>query len=90
MWTHRYHTLITARSLILKIPDFLNFGQQGREYDDFACFHASDGDADFDMRLKVDLNKIESDFYSRPAGVIAWQDRRCLLLSSMTLEHGKS
>jgi hypothetical protein len=53
-----------------KIPDFLNFGQQGREYDDFACFHASDGDADFDMRLKVDLNKIESDFYST-----GWGDR---------------
>ena len=53
-----------------KIPSFRNFGQQGREYDDFVCFHASDGDADFDMRLKVDLNKMEPDFYTT-----GWGDR---------------
>lgn len=49
---------------------FLNFGRQDREYDDFACFHASDGDGDFDMRLKVDLNKLEPDFYTT-----GWGDR---------------
>jgi hypothetical protein len=51
-------------------PRFLNFGRRGREYDDFVCFHASDGDADFDMRLKVDLNKLEPDFYTT-----GWGDR---------------
>jgi hypothetical protein len=51
-------------------PRFLNFGGRGREYDDFVCFHAGDGDADFDMRLKVDLNKLESDFYTT-----GWGDR---------------
>jgi hypothetical protein len=45
-------------------PIFLHFGRQSREYDDFACFHASDGDADFDMWLKVDLNKLEPAFYT--------------------------
>jgi hypothetical protein len=45
-----------------QIPHFRNFGQQRREYDDFMCFHTSDGDADFDLRLKVDLNKMEPDF----------------------------
>lgn len=49
---------------------FLNFGRQDREYDDFVCFHASDGDADFDMRLKVDLNKLERAFYTT-----GWGDR---------------
>jgi hypothetical protein len=53
-----------------KIPSFLNFGQQDREYDDFVCFHASDGDGDFDLRLKVDLNKMEPDFYTT-----GWGDR---------------
>jgi hypothetical protein len=51
-------------------PLFLNFGRRGREYDDFACFHASDGDADFDMRLQVDLKRLEPDFYTT-----GWGDR---------------
>ena len=51
-------------------PHFLNFGGRGREYDDFVCFHASDGDADFDMRLKVNLTKLEPDFYTT-----GWGDR---------------
>src|ERR1041385_6296463 len=52
------------------IPNFLNFGQQDREYNDFICFHASNGDADFDLRLKVDLNKLDPDFY-----ITGWGDR---------------
>ena len=36
----------------------------------FACFHADDGDADFDMRLKVDLDKLEPEFYTT-----GWGDR---------------
>jgi hypothetical protein len=47
-----------------KTPSFLNFGKQDREFDSFTCFYAEDGDADFDLRLKVDLNKIEPDFYT--------------------------
>jgi len=53
-----------------KIRSFLNFGKQDREFDSFACFHADDGDADFDLRLKVDLNKLEPDFYTT-----GWGDR---------------
>jgi hypothetical protein len=49
---------------------FLNFGKRDREFDSFACFHASDGDGDFDMRLRVDLNKLEPDFYTT-----GWGDR---------------
>jgi hypothetical protein len=53
-----------------EIPNFRNFSFQGREFEDFACFHASEGDADFDLRLKVDLNKLEPDFYTT-----GWGDR---------------
>ena len=39
------------------IRSFQNFGQKGREFDDFDCSHSvGDDDADFDLRLKVDLN----------------------------------
>ena len=53
-----------------QIPSFRNFGKQDREFDSFACFHADDGDADFDLRLKVDLNKLEPEFYTT-----GWGDR---------------
>ena len=47
------------------IPHYQNFGQKGREFDDFDCSHSvDDDDADFDLRLKVDLNKLEPDFYT--------------------------
>jgi hypothetical protein len=53
------------------IPHFQNFGQKGREFDDFDCSHSvGDDDADFDLRLKVDLNKLEPDFYTT-----GWGDR---------------
>jgi hypothetical protein len=53
------------------IPHFQNFGQKGREFDDFDCSHSvDDDDADFDLRLKVDLNKLEPDFYTT-----GWGDR---------------
>jgi hypothetical protein len=53
------------------IPQFQNFGQKGREFDDFDCSHSvDDDDADFDLRLKVDLNKLEPDFYTT-----GWGDR---------------
>jgi hypothetical protein len=52
------------------IPGFRNFGKRGREFDDFACFFKDDGDADFDMRLKVNLDKLEPDFYTT-----GWGDR---------------
>jgi hypothetical protein len=53
------------------LPSFVrNFGKQDREFDSFACFHADDGDADFDMRLKVDLDKLEPEFYTT-----GWGDR---------------
>ena len=54
-----------------KIGNFQNFGQKGREFDDFACSHSvDDDDADFDLRLKVDLDKLEPDFYTT-----GWGDR---------------
>ena len=53
------------------IPHYQNFGQKGREFDDFDCSHSvDDDDADFDLRLKVDLNKLEPDFYTT-----GWGDR---------------
>jgi hypothetical protein len=53
------------------IPHYQNFGQKGREFDDFDCSHSvDDDDADFDLRLKVDVNKLEPDFYTT-----GWGDR---------------
>jgi len=53
------------------IRSFQNFGQKGREFDDFDCSHSvGDDDADFDLRLKVDLNKLEPDF-----NTTGWGDR---------------
>ena len=50
---------------------YQNFGQKDREFDDFDCSHSvDDDDADFDLRLKVDLNKLEPDFYTT-----GWGDR---------------
>ncbi len=42
---------------------FLNFGELDRDYDSFLA-NKSIGDADFDVRLKVDQDKLENDFYT--------------------------
>ena len=44
------------------IPNFPNFGIIDRTYDEFFVANASD--ADFDMRLKVDLDRLEPEFYT--------------------------
>jgi hypothetical protein len=52
------------------VPAFRNFGKREREFDSFDCYFTDDGDADFDLRLKVDLAKLEPDFYTT-----GWGDR---------------
>jgi FIMAH domain-containing protein len=45
-----------------KIPSFRNFADRDREFHSFVE-NNDDGDGDFDVRLKVDLNKLEPNFY---------------------------
>lgn len=44
------------------IPSYRDFGHRDREFHSFVT-NNSDGDGDFDVRLKVDLNKLETNFY---------------------------
>src|SRR5262249_53065676 len=41
----------------LEIPAFPNFGLRDRSFDTF-CAPVDDGDGDFDLRLKVDMNRL--------------------------------
>jgi hypothetical protein len=46
---------------------YRNFGLEDRDLKTFACYQQDDHenlDADFDLRLKIDLNKLEPDFYT--------------------------
>jgi len=50
-----------------------NFGLEDRDFATFACYLQDDHDnldADFDVRLKIDLDKLEPDFYTT-----GWGDR---------------
>lgn len=51
------------------IPSFLDFGQENRDPSSFYA-NSAEGDGDFDVRLKIDLNKLEPDFYT-----MGWGDR---------------
>jgi hypothetical protein len=51
------------------IPSFLNFGRENRDPGSFFA-NGSEGDGDFDVRLKVDMDKLEPDFYTT-----GWGDR---------------
>src|SRR5437870_2331870 len=53
-----------------QIPSFRDFGHRDREFHSFVTNYA-DGDGDFDMRLKVDLNKLEPNFYD-----IGWENHQ--------------
>ena len=53
-----------------EIPQYPDFGHEARDFKTFACYDGDNDDADFDMRLKVDLDKIEPDFYTT-----GWGDR---------------
>ena len=53
-----------------QIPSFRNFGHRDREFHSFVTNNA-DGDGDFDMRLKVDLNKLEPNFYD-----VGWENHQ--------------
>ncbi len=44
------------------IPAYRDFGHRDREFHSFVT-NSDDGDGDFDIRLKVDLNKLETNFY---------------------------
>ena len=55
--------------LFAGIPSYLNFGQEDRDVNSFFA-NAAEGDGDFDVRLKIDLNKLEPDFYTT-----GWGDR---------------
>jgi hypothetical protein len=55
------------------IPEFRDFGRTNRDFETFACFNPPHGilnehdgtkDGDFDLRLKIDLDKLEPDFYT--------------------------
>jgi hypothetical protein len=52
------------------IPAYVDFGKRNRDFDSFTCNQIDSEDADFDMRLKVDLDKLEPDFYTT-----GWGDR---------------
>lgn len=55
------------------IPEFRDFGGMNRDFETFACSNTDnkgDKDGDFDLRLKIDLNKLEPDFYTT-----GWGDR---------------
>ena len=53
-----------------QIPSFRDFGHRDREFHSFVSNNA-DGDGDFDMRLKVDLNKLEPNFYD-----VGWENHQ--------------
>ncbi len=63
------------------IPSFPNFGGIDRTFDEF--LKANAGDADFDVRVKVDQDKLEPDFYTT-----GWGDRTTS--NSMTPAPNKS
>lgn len=44
------------------IPNYYDFSQLNRDFNSFACYSERDGD--IDTNLKVDLDKLESDFYT--------------------------
>ena len=46
------------------IPHYVDFGKRNRDFESFTCLQIDSEDADFDMRLKVDLDKLEPDFYT--------------------------
>lgn len=53
------------------VPKYPDFGPRARDFQTFGCSDSSKvGDGDFDMRMKVDLNKLEPDFYTT-----GWGDR---------------
>jgi hypothetical protein len=52
---------------------YKDFAHEGRSFDEFACFNPDgdgDKDADFALRVRVDLDKLEPDFYTT-----GWGDR---------------
>ena len=51
------------------IPSFLDFGQENRDSSSFFS-NSSEGDGDFDVRLKIDMDRLEPDFYTT-----GWGDR---------------
>jgi hypothetical protein len=50
------------------ISGMRDFGHRDRQFSSFVI-NKADGDGDFDMRLKVDLNKLETNFYS-----VGWEN----------------
>src|SRR5262249_22534496 len=50
------------------IPDYPDFGHLARDFKSFACYDIAD--ADFDIRLKIDRDRLEPDFYTT-----GWGDR---------------
>lgn len=56
-------------SVYAGIPGFLDFGHENRDPSSFYA-NSAEGDGDFDVRLKIDLNKLEPNFYTN-----GWGDR---------------
>ena len=62
--TGAYYETVTHEFPLVNYPDW---GHADREWDAFACGNLGDDgtkDGDFDLRVKIDLNKLEQNFYA--------------------------
>jgi hypothetical protein len=62
--TGLYYETVTHEDPLVNYPDW---GHANREWDAFACANSGDDgqkDGDFDLRVKIDLSKLEQSFYA--------------------------